>query len=276
MNKRSFNEGYKLKYDSVFDTYVISEDKSDVSKRDYNFTPRVFAQRFFTKMGEKLLDIDENIEVDFEKSLDEEEKVDRDIKERKEDCHIIFKEGACDDDEVEEIESVKQQQEQERFVVRPPIGPQPPRPPQPPQPPRQPQNQNPAIIAGDIYNKLLVLNLLYRDLRNYNTKFNSDLDEMISELNIITFAMLRIYQTLSRSNRIPLQNQRKPVVRGFCEGVVVTSNYIRGIMFDVRKLQRVVEIQNIDRQLIIINLTLQSQQSQLQEMRQDCIEGGSL
>lgn len=258
MNFRNENDGRKLKFDSISDTYVYT-NKNEPKGEKYNFSPKVFAQRFFFKLGE---------------IAEEDEKVEESLVEdaiSPKNRGLIFKEGACDeDDEVLNVEKLQDLEEQSSNA-RPPFWPNPSH-----RPPRPPQNQTPDMIARDIYNKMLVLNLLYRDLRNFNTKFDEDFDDMIAELNIITFAMLRIYQTLSRDNRIPIQNQRKPFLRSFCEGVVVTSNYLRGIMFDVRRLQREVEVQNIDRQLIIINLTLQSQHSQLQEMRQDCIEGGAL
>lgn len=267
MKFRNENDEIKLKSDTISDTYVYTNQNESKGKK-YNFSPKVFAQRFFFKLGE-IAEEDEKVE----ESLVEDaiSPQNRGFVAQEDGCKLIFKEGACDeDDEILSVEKLQDLEEQSSNV-RPPFVPNPSH-----RPPRPPQKQTPDMIARDIYNKMLVLNLLYRDLRNFNTKFDEDFDDMIAELNIITFAMLRIYQTLSRDNRIPIQNQRKPFLRSFCEGVVVTSNYLRGIMFDVRRLQREVEVQNIDRQLIIINLTLQSQHSQLQEMRQDCIEGGVL
>ena len=134
----------------------------------------------------------------------------------------------------------------------------------------QPRPQQPAEIARDVYNKMLVLGLLYRDLENFGNSYVDELREMIEELNVVTFAMGRIYQTLSRGNRLPIQNQRKPQIRDFCGGLVTTSNYLRGLLFDLRRLQRAVENPNIDTQLLIINITLMSHQQQLQQMRNDC------
>lgn len=139
-----------------------------------------------------------------------------------------------------------------------------------------PRLQSTAELAGEIYNKMLIQNMLYKDLLNFNTKFSPELRDMVGEMEIMSFAMLRIYQSLSRNNRIPYQNQRKPQINNFCNGVVVTSNYLRGIMFDLRRLQRQVRNQNTDLQLIIIHSTLQSHQLELQAMRQDCIENGRL
>ena len=135
---------------------------------------------------------------------------------------------------------------------------------------RQVRPQTSAEIARDVYNKMLVLGQLYRDLENFGNSFADELRDMIEELNVITFAMGRIYLSLSRGNRLPIQNQRKPQIRDFCGGLVTTSNYLRGLLFDLRRLQRAVENQNIDTQLIIINITLMSHQQQLQQMRQDC------
>lgn len=210
-----------------------------MSGDDLKFTPRVFAQRYFYKLGE---------EVEFEEEIS-------DIQVRT--GKMIFKQGE-DEEDLDEVESLNM----ERPIF-------------PPQPPRPPQN-NPTQLSRDIYNQLLILNELYRDLESYDTTFSDELREMISELNIVSFAMLRIYQTLSRNNRPPIQNQRKPRIRDFCSGVVATSNYLRGIMFDLRRLQRMIDNQNIETQLFIINFTLQAQQQQLMQMRQYCNEGVNL
>lgn len=255
------NKSFKLKFDPISNSYVLVQDKNR-----YNFTPKAFAQRFFYKMGEQNLDEEETSE-DIDEELDEEllERIKR-TKRNSENqrTKMVFKEGACDDEEAK----VLQQPE--------PFRPGRPGPSRPPVPPRPPQAQQPVQLSRDIYNKLLILNELYGDLLTYNTQYNDEIRDMIAELRIVTFAMLRIYQTLSGRNNIPLQNIRKPRFNGFCNGVVVCINWIRDIMFDIRRLQRLVEITNIDRQLIIINFTLQSQLSQLMQMRQECISGGNL
>ena len=137
-------------------------------------------------------------------------------------------------------------------------------------------NQTPASVAADVYNQMLILGELYQDLISFNTNFTSSLQDMQAELDVIIFAMGRIYQTLSRSNRLPRQNLRKPQIRAFCSGVVTTSNFLRGLLYDLRLLVRINQNQSVDNQLIVILLTLQSQQSQLFEIRQDCIEEGAL
>ena len=130
--------------------------------------------------------------------------------------------------------------------------------------------QNPSAMAREIYLKMLVLNQLYQDLRSFQTSFSDELTEMIEELNLITFAMGRIYLSLSRVSRLPIQTLRKPPIRDFCGGVKTTSTYLRRLMFDLRRLQREIDNQNIETQLLIINITLMSQSQQLQQMQQYC------
>lgn len=221
-----------------------------VAGNDFQFQPRAFAQRFFYKASDELPE-------DLSEILDE-----QNIIRTRPSGRMIFRQGA---DGVDEDTETLQQ---------PPFSnPQRPQPPRP-QPPRPPRPQQPADIARDAYNKMLILGQLYRGLESFNTSYSDELQDMISELNVVTFAMGRIYQSLSRNNRLPIQNQRKPQIRGFCRGVVTTSNWLRDILFDVRNLQRLVQNQNIDTQLVIINLTLMAQQQQLQQMRQDCMDGG--
>lgn len=248
MNNR---EKYKIIYDNLTKSLVLVERDRKV-EQDFNFSPKAFAQKFFYKLGEQV-----------EKGEIEEIVKNRTLKRK-----MLFKQGDCEADEEkgndENIENLRMRNLQFQ------------QPPMPPQNPPFPNQQQPVELSRNIYNKLNILNMLYQDLQNFNTSYNEQFRDMISELRIITFAMLRIYQDLSGRQNVPIQNQRKPNFGSFYQGVVVTSNYLRSIMFDVRNLQRMVDVQNIDRQLIIINFTLQAQQSQLQQMRQDCIEGGQL
>lgn len=308
---------YRIKFDSFSQSYVLTDKKEDEEHIKFDFSPRIFAQKFFYKMGETVpvdegeregeQPIDEEIEVeepcdktsrekDYERKPCDNEEKDRCDKEKSKKCPdekkkeerdgcreikrkrgMFFRQGMEADEE--DVEGLQEEFATPQLNLQPPQPSRQSFPPQrPPQfpPQRPPQNNLPAEISKDIYNKLLVLNALYQDLINFNTQYTSQIKEMMDELRIVTFAILRIYQNLSGRNNIPLQNQRKPQFSSFCNGVVVTMNYLRGIMFDIRRLQRLVEINNIDRQLIIINFTLQSQQSQLQQMREDCIEGGRL
>ena len=45
--------------------------------------------------------------------------------------------------------------------------------------------QSPSELSGMIYNKMLILKMLYEDLYNFSP--NQQLNEMIDELNIIVF-----------------------------------------------------------------------------------------
>jgi len=229
-----------------------------VAGEDLQFLPRSFAQKFFYKMGE------EYVPMYQEKFADRTEENSMQVRSGK----MIFKEGA---DNIEETEvDYIEDEERSESLQQPNFVPNR-RPPQ-----RPPQGVQTAELSRDIYNQMLILRMLEQDLLSFNTSFSDELRDMIEELIIIIFAMGRIVQTLSRNNRLPIQNRRKPQIRDFCSGVVVTSNFLRGLLYDLRLLERINQNQNIDNQLIIIYLTLQSQQSQLQEMRQDCIEGGRL
>lgn len=126
--------------------------------------------------------------------------------------------------------------------------------------------QKPKDLAATIYNKLLILNMLYQDLYDFSP--NQELNEMIDELNIITFAMSGI--TTQLSGRLPVQTERKPNLADFCSGIKQTQMYLRGIQADIRRLLRVNENLNIDLQLLIINATLQEQNLELQDLMQLC------
>lgn len=240
---------YKIIYENLTKSFVLVEKERKVDQA-LNFSPKVFAHKFFYRLGEE-------IEKRGNQSISQDHRTRR---------KILLKQGDC------EVDGERENGSDERLNLKKSQFQQPPRPPQFPSFP----GRQPVELSRDIYNKLNILTMLYQNLLNFNTDYDAQFQEMISELRIVTFAMLRIYQDLSGRQNIPIQNQRIPSFDNFCQGVTVASNYLRGIMFDVRNLQRLTDIQSIDRQLIIINFTLQAQQSQLQQIRQDCVEGGQL
>ena len=131
----------------------------------------------------------------------------------------------------------------------------------------------PAQLAQQVYVKLLVLRNQYQALQRFGTEFSDELAQMIDELTIMIFAMGRIYQSLARTNQLPKANsQPKPQFRSFCSGLKITSSHLRGLLYDLRQLQRSVDNQNISVQLLIISTTLMDQQQQLFIMQQTCVQ----
>ncbi len=245
--------------------------------------PEKVTQKFFNQQQEEYQNLEDRFEERFEDRFGEnsEERLEENLDEKFGECPPEEMPQPCDDvkwerkpcDNPTTIDCRKMffckgaenwedfvlaQQMQEDVLQQPQFAPSRPQP--------------SAVLAREIYVKMLVLGEMYRDLRRYDTSFSDELQDMIEELNVVTFAMGRIYQQLSRSNRLPSNNQRVSRSRDFCSGVQSTSRYLRGLMFDLRRLQRSVDGGNLQTQLLIINITLMSHQQQLQEMRRYCTQ----
>lgn len=131
-------------------------------------------------------------------------------------------------------------------------------------------------LSALIYNQMLILGELYQSLEDFvpNTEDREDileeLSEMRQELFVVTVAMGKIYQSLSKNNFFPTQNQQAPKIQNYCQGLKETQNYIRRILSNLRRLQRQLDNDSIEIQLLIIYLTLAEQSRELGELRAEC------
>ncbi len=129
--------------------------------------------------------------------------------------------------------------------------------------------QNSGEQAEKIYSQMQALDGLYENLQRLNAETRDDFRELRQELEIVTFAMGRIAQNLSRPRR-PNPPQNLPPIRDFCQGLVFTNRYLRDILWNLRVLMRSVNNQNTQLQLFIIYTTLSAQRQQLAEMQANC------
>ena len=126
------------------------------------------------------------------------------------------------------------------------------------------QPNTPVILSRDIFNRLRILNTLYQRMASTYPTRAELYDQLVNETQILQVTMLSIYQTLSGNNFRPEQRESVPsLTRNYCEDVLILQNYLQDIIDLTILLQRSVNVQNIDRQLTIINATLLSQQSKL-------------
>jgi len=146
-----------------------------------------------------------------------------------------------------------------------PSSPFPPSSPNPQTRPPMQNPNNPILIARNIYNKMRVLHSLYQTMASTYPSKAELFNELASEISILQATMLSIYQTLSGNNFIPQQRESFPILtRNYCEDVLILQKYLQEIIDLTILLQRSVNVQNIDRQLAIINATLLSQKSKLE------------
>ena len=156
---------------------------------------------------------------------------------------------------------------------------QPPQPqpsPTPPQQPPQPTQAYPTAnqsvaLARDSYNQLKILNSLYQSLAVSDCRNTALYNDLISQTDILISTVLSIYQLLSGTTFVPEQNQKSPKLTGEnCIDRKLTEAYIQEVLNTILNLQRSVNVDNIDRQLMIISTTLLSQRSQLISLQASC------
>lgn len=173
---------------------------------------------------------------------------------------------------------------------RPPVPPMPPppRPPMPPPrppfppfipvpipfPPIRPFNNNRAIrLSASIYGQIKSLQDTYQRLIEMSGRNGAeDLQKMLNELQILEISARNIYRVLSGSVIPPFTGTvYDPLPRNYCTALRVTYNRVNNLYDDVLLLQRLVNIPNIDRQLIIMASVLQRQLSTFNRLLIDCI-----
>ena len=138
-----------------------------------------------------------------------------------------------------------------------------------------PPVSNPAVsISKDLYNMLKILESLYQNLSLTDFENSSLYDELAAETSILSSTMLSIYQLLSGTTSIPNQNQKAPILTGeICSDRITVEKYIQKTINYLLKLQNMINVDNIDRQLVIITLTLFSQKNQLKDLQSSCRRG---
>lgn len=140
----------------------------------------------------------------------------------------------------------------------------------PPAPPTQrpPMQHNVVTLAKNFYNRLVVLGLLYSEMERLCPQNAQIFEELHSENLILQSTSLLIYQSLSGNNYRPEQNKTTPTLSGnLCQDLIVVQNYLQETIELCLALQRSVNVQNIDRQLIILSTTLLSQKSKLSSLQ---------
>ena len=119
----------------------------------------------------------------------------------------------------------------------------------PPRPP-YPEFNYAVFLSRRVYWQLATLIDLYENLRSYNlnpTTFNN----LISQTELLRVTMYNIYRRLSGNNLIFGAKDNIPLTGDFCSDLQTTYNYLTELNTNLFYLQRLVDINDINRQLII-------------------------
>lgn len=170
---------------------------------------------------------------------------------------------------------------------RPPVRPVPPRPPipRPPRPiipiipipipirPGRPADERIVLLAEEIYKQIKSLEETYMTLMRLAGRNQAEIIErMANELAVLAQSALNIYRSLSGSTSDPFRgNIYDPLPRNYCLALRVTLGRVSNLYDDVLALQRLVNIADIDRQLILMASVLQRQLTTFNTLLIDCI-----
>lgn len=154
---------------------------------------------------------------------------------------------------------------------RPPVPPRPrppaPRPPFVPTPPVfppfPPASNRAILLFTQLYYELGNLQILYLQLAGYAPDVNSasQLNGYANEVLILRQSVLQIYRTLT-GRTLPATSSRflPPVLTGdYCTDLGIVYSYANSISSNLLQLIRIVDINNINRQLSIILATMNNQ-----------------
>ena len=151
---------------------------------------------------------------------------------------------------------------------RPPFG-FPNRPPNNPSHP--PYKPNYAVkLSREIYNDFDVLIKAYKDLLKISNEDELKINNLENQMLILKATMGNIYRTLSGNTLPPLSGQKIDLKDNYCASLYIIAEYLEFTNEKVIKLMQAVSIQSIDRQLFIINATLNTQEKTVRNLYNEC------
>lgn len=153
----------------------------------------------------------------------------------------------------------------------PPPRPNPPRPNPPPRPLPPPPGESQAVrLSREIYNDLDALVGAYRELARIDNRDEARLQNLENQALIMRATMGNIYRTLSGSALPPLRGDRLELDENYCASLAIVADFISDIQDKMLRLMALVSVSSIDRQLLILNATLSTQERTVTNLYNDC------
>ena len=143
-------------------------------------------------------------------------------------------------------------------------------PPMPPPPNMPPQFNYAVFLARNIYWQIVTLMDLYEQLILQNPANAPMFNSMKSQLELLRITMLNIYRRLSGNNFIFGRSEKIELSSNYCTALQETYDYLSNLNGNVFYLQRLVNINDIDRQLIIMLATLNTQLNNINNLIKNC------
>ena len=127
---------------------------------------------------------------------------------------------------------------------------------------------NSLPLFSELYAKFRILNNIYQVLSGINSDFALIFNDFISDNTALMGGILNIYRSLSGQNNMPQVNVFNPAMPSRASDILtIVANYIQ----DMRKLNyqllNLFEVENIDRQLNLIDTALSIQADAVTNLR---------
>lgn len=144
--------------------------------------------------------------------------------------------------------------------------------PKPNPPSLKPTQPNPAVrLAREIYLNFNNLLNAYKSLRLMADKNKDDFKNLENQTLIMRSTIFNIYRALSGISKTLFDDEKFELRDQECVAIEQTQKLVDKLTDDTIKLMRLIEVQKIDRQLLILNATLLSQQKSLEKLWADCV-----
>lgn len=138
----------------------------------------------------------------------------------------------------------------------------------PPRPPYPGFNYS-VFLSRRIYWQMVTLIDLYEQLRGEEKNNISTFNNLISQLELLRVTMYNIFRRLSGQNFIFGSAENISLSGDYCADLVTTNDYLTNLNRNLFYLQRLIDIPDINRQLIIMLATISSQQNTLNSLIND-------
>lgn len=123
-------------------------------------------------------------------------------------------------------------------------------------PPPFPEFNYAVFLARRIYFQMVTTIEYYEALREQNSDTQSTFNNLISQMELLRVTQYNIYRRLSGNNLIFGAPDKTNITGDFCIDLNTTYNYLNDLNTNLFYLQRLVDIPDINRQLIIMLTTI--------------------
>lgn len=136
-------------------------------------------------------------------------------------------------------------------------------------PPPYPEFNYAVFLSRRIYFQMATSISLYEQLRDLNPSLSGTFNNLISQMELLRITMLNIYRRLSGNRLIFGAPDSITLTGDLCTDLNTTYSYVNDLNTNLFYLQRLVDIPDINRQLIIMLTTITGQLNTINSLIQE-------